>query len=239
PGSPLHSLHLGHPLVIAALEDARAAAMARRFTLRLHAGTPATAHLRGRRGRARIYRAVSRGFEVTEHLVPLVVLDPGEGPVPVEVARELLAQRADELTTPLDVTHVTDDALDDARDELMFLATDATGQGDQPRFARTIEQIERFLADRVLLLHQQRARAVDRVARAEVARDAAMGPEPRGAAEATLRKAQTEIDGLDVDIAHLRAGNDETYQRWRKHTQDRRYARPEFQLLLDAEIEVG
>jgi len=239
PDSPLSSLHLGHPLVIAALDETRATALARRFTLRIEARSPDAAKQRGRRGRARVYRTVYRGFEVTERLVPVVILDPAEGPLPAELARELFASVVSELPSKLDVSHISDEALDDALDELMFLETAETGSGEQPRFDRTIEQIERFMADRILLLAKQRDAARERHAKAETERESAVGAEQRGRAETALRKAQSEIEGLDAEIARLEAGDDETYQRWRKHTQERRYARPEYQQILDAELEIS
>jgi hypothetical protein len=232
------SLHLGHPLVIAALEETRAEAQARRFTLRVRARSPEAAKHRGRRGRARVFRVVYRGFEVTERLVPLVILDPAEGPLSMELARDLFAGPISEEATSLDVSHVPDDVLDDARDELMFLETEVVGAGEQPRFERTIEQIERFMADRILLLGQQRDAALARLAKAEADREAAVGPEPRGRAEIALRRAQVEIDQLEAEITRLRAGDDDNYRRWRTHTQERRYARPEFQQIFDAEIEI-
>jgi adenine-specific DNA-methyltransferase len=239
PDSPLASLHLGHPLVIAALDETRSAALSRRFSLDIKAGSPETAKLRGRRGRARVYRAVYRGFEVTERLVPVVIFDAAEGPLPAELARELFAGSVSELTANVDVSHVTDEALDDALDELMFLETGDTGTDEQPRFERTIEQIERFMADRILLLAKQRDAARERHAKAENDRENAVGAEQRGRAETALRKAQAEIEALDAEIARLEAGDDENYQRWRKHTQERRYARPEYQQILDAEIEIS
>jgi uncharacterized lipoprotein YbaY len=239
PDSPLGSLHLGHPLVMAALEHARAAARIRRFALRVAVTSPELVALRGQRGRARIFRVVYRGFEVTERLVPVVILDPDAGPLPAELARALLGEPVSELPTGPDVSHVSDDALNDAVEELMFLQIAETGSDEQARFERTIEQIERSVADRILLLSRQRNLTLERLARAEVDRDAAVGAELRGRAEAALRKAQAAIDDLDAEIARLRAGDDDEYRRWRAHTQGRRYAPPELQQIFDAELEIA
>ena len=239
PGSPMTSLHLGHPLVLAALDETRASALARRFTLRFQAGSPAVEPFRGRRGRARIYRVVYRGFEVTERLVPVVIFDAAEGPLPAELARELLTGVVSDLPTGLDVIHVSDSALTDALDELLFLETADAGGTEQPRFERAIEQIERSMTDRILLLARQRELTVERFSRAETDRDAAVGSELRARAETALRKAQIEIDELDAEIARLEARDDDNYRRWRGHTQDRRYAAPELQQIFDAELEVA
>ncbi|HEV8166100.1 MAG TPA: helicase-related protein, partial [Actinomycetota bacterium] len=74
-GEGLPGLHLGHPLLAAALDEVRAAAAARPFSVRFQVQSPALLPLRGRRGRLRLVRVSSRGFEPTDHLVPVVVLE--------------------------------------------------------------------------------------------------------------------------------------------------------------------
>ena len=104
---------------------------------------------------------------------------------------------------------------------------------------RTLEQIERSVTDRVLLLSQQRDLALVRLAKAEATRDAAVGAEQRDRAEVVLCRVQNEIDRLDSEIVRLRAGDDENYERWKKNTHERRYAAPEIERLIDAEIEIA
>jgi hypothetical protein len=169
-------------------------------------------------------------------MLAVVVLEGADEPVPIEVAHALLA--APMFDVPPPASTVTDAALDDAVDELLFVGTGDAGRRDQPRFDRALEQIDRFVTDRVLLLERARTAAIERVARAEVSRDAAVGAQQRDHAEDSRRRAQREVDDLDGQIARLRAGDDETYQRWRQRTHDRRYARPELEPLLDAEIEI-
>lgn len=239
PGSPLLSLHLGHPLVQAALEDARAATRNRTFTLRIAVQAPSVQQLKGHRGRLRLVRIRYRGFEPVERLLPVVVLDGFDEPLSVDVARQLLDGTLTDLAAPSTPPSSTDAALDDALDELLFHQTGDAGALEQPRFERTLEQIERFVTDRVLLLSQQRDLALVRLARAEASRDAAVGAEQRDRTEAALRRVQGEIDRLDGEITRLRAGNDENYERWRQNTHERRYAAPEIDRLLDAEIEIA
>ena len=237
-GSPLTPLHLGHPLVHAALEDTRATALARRFSVRINAQSPETRGLRGQRGRLRLARILYRGFETTEQLLPVVLLEGGLSPLPVALTRQLLTEPMVDSPGISGPSTVTDEMLDDALDELVFNDTGDNGAREQPRFERTLEQVERFVTDRVLLLERQRALVLGRLVKAELARDNAVGSDQRDRAEQTLRRAQTELDQLDAEIARLRAGDDENYQRWRKHTQERRYTPPEIERLLDAELEI-
>ncbi len=233
-GSPLTQLHLGHPLVLAALSETRTAARAQRFVVTVHAGTPEGQALRGQRGRLRLVRVRYRGFETTEQLLPVVVLDGSPTPLPVELARALLAAPIADAPAPAPRSAVTDAELADALDELRFL--DPSGASEQPRFERTLEQVERFMSDRILLLERRRDAVVVTLGRAETARDAAVGAEQRDRAEAGLRRAQVELEQLDADLARLRAGDDATYQRWRQRTEERRYPAPEIEALLDAEL---
>jgi hypothetical protein len=186
-----------------------------------------------------LIRVVSRGFEVTERVLPVMLLDGDTTPLPPALAQQLLQSPIEDLAAPTRASEVSDAALDDALDELLFEDTGDAGAREQPRFERTIEQIERFVADRVLLLQRQRDLAIRRLSKAEAAQDAAMGSEQRDRAEHALRSAQTDIDRLDSEISRLRAGEDERYQRWRKHTEERRFAPSEVDQLLDAEFEIA
>ena len=236
--SPLTPLHLGHPLVLAAIDESRATARARRYAIRIHAHSAEALPLRGERGRLRLIRVLWRGFELTERLLPVMLLDGAFTPLTPALAQQLLDSSIDDVPVLSGAPQVSDAALDDAVDELLFNDTGDAGARDQPRFERTIEQIERFVADRVLLLKRRLDVAISKLNKAEAARDAAMGSDQRDRAEHALRGAQTEIEQLEAAIGSLRAGDDENYQRWRKHTEERRYAPPEVEQLLDAEFEI-
>ena len=236
PGSPYGSLHLRHPLVVAALDHARASIRRTGSSVRVGVAE-ADVDLRGRRGRMRLIRVLHRNFEITEHLVPVVILEGDDAPLPADVARRLLDAEIEDLPGPIGCS-VAVEELDDAVDELLFHDTSEASRLEQPRFERTLEQIERFITDRVLLLERQRDAAVARLTKAQDARDGAIGAEQRNAAERAMRKAQTEIDSLDDRLRTLRAGDDERYRKWRRHTEERRYTPPEIEHIFDAELEI-
>ncbi|MBK7077262.1 MAG: DEAD/DEAH box helicase family protein [Myxococcales bacterium] len=239
PGTPLAPLHLGHPLVAAALAATRAGALGRRFAVRVEARDDDARALRGRHGRLRLVRVVTRGFEVSERLLAVVLLDGDDTPLPPDFALRLLDGPMKDAPARPERAAPTDAALTDAVDEVLFHDTGAAGAHEQPRFERTLEQIERFVNDRVLLLERQRAQALERLGKAQAARETAMGAEQRARVERALVAAQTDLDRFDAEIARLRAGDDENYQRWRRHTEARRYAKPEVEHLLDAELEIA
>jgi hypothetical protein len=234
PGSPVGSLHLGHPLVLAALDEARGATGDRRFALRI-GPSDATSALRGHRGRLRLVRVRARGFEAAEQVLPVAVVEDRPAPLPGELARALLAGPIADLPE-LRPPAVPDESLDDAVEELLFLDG---GAAEQARFELTLEQLERFIGDRVLILERQRAAATADLLASEAARDAAMGAAERDRAARALRRAQGEIERVEGEIARLRAGDDPHYQRWRQHAQERRYAPPVVDRLIDAEFEIA
>jgi hypothetical protein len=236
-GSPLRPLHLGHPLVVAAVDESRALARSRPFSVRVRANTPELTPLVGQRGRVRLVKILYRGFETFEQLLPVAVM-PGGDPLPIAVGRQLIEAIVGDAPSPAASVTVTDEQLADAVEEVVFLDAGEAGAREQPRFERTLEQIERFVTDRVLLLERQKDGVVQRLAKAEAARASAVGSEQRDRAEQALVHAQRELERIEGDIGRLRAGNDDRYQHWRQHTQERRYAPPEVEHLLDAEFEI-
>ncbi len=238
PNSPLFPLHLGHPLVAAALSETRAAAQARAFSLSIRGSAPDLAAYRNRRGRVRIARVHYRGFESTDRLVPVIVLDGDDGPLSDDVAARLLRQVITDRPPSSTRSQVSDESLEDALESLLFQQTGEAGTQEHERFEQTIEQVERFLGDRILLLERQRDAALAKLSKAETAREAAVGSEQRDRAEQSLRRTQSEIERLDTEIASLRAGDDENYRRWRDRAQERRYAPPEVERIFDAELEI-
>jgi hypothetical protein len=185
----------------------------------------------------RLIRVVHRNLEITEHLVPVILLEGDDAPLPADVAGRILDAEMEDLPASVGCSVARED-LDDAVEELLFHDTSEASRLEQPRFERTLEQIERFITDRVLLLERQRDAEVTRLTKAQDARDSAIGAEQRNVAERAMRKAQTEIDSLDDKLRELRAGDDERYRKWRRHTEERRYTPPEIEHLFDAELEI-
>ena len=142
------------------------------------------------------------------------------------------------VDVPAGSATVTTEALEDALDELLFAELGDVGAAEQPRFERALEQIERFMSDRILLAVRQRDDTIVRVVKAAAQRDDAVGFELRDKAEKALHGAQAEVERLDAEIARLRAGDDDQYRRWRQHTQDRRYAKPEIKRIFEAGFQI-
>lgn len=233
PGSANTPLHLGHALVTAAIQDARRRASDGPFRLRVE-----DERFRNRTGRLRVLRVLYRGLETSESVIPVIVLDGDDAALDVGVAVDLLDRSVSTRATGPDSAATATQSLDDAAEQLIYRHTSDASAHARERFERTIGQIERSLEDRILLLERRRDAAFAKLRRAMDTRDAAVGAEQRNRADSAVLKTQEEIDRLDSEIATLRAGDDEAYQRWRERTHDRYFSQPETTTLFEAELEL-
>ena len=230
-------LHLGHPLVQAAVAEAREATQ-KRFCVAwvLNDSAPQLLKLhRGKRGYLVLIRVRYEGFERVDRLVPIAVLEGESVPLEPSAARWLLNQpprdRA-EFNPALDVQS----ALDDAIEELLFVDQSDCARFEQQRFERSLEQIERYIEDQLLVLRRRLSAATPALRASEDKRDTALGSEARSEAEERIRKVQKEIDEVEAQIGRLENRDDPEYERWRKHAHERRYRPPATTRILDVEF---
>ena len=231
------SLHLGHPLVLAALAEARSACsawMAVRATVP-EDGAPSLVALRGCRGRLGVVKARYDGFEAVEHLLVVVVVEGRDAPVAASDAEALLhgpiADAALEATAV-----VPDDVFDDAVDELLFALEREVGAGERKRLARSLEQVDRAVEDRILLLRRVRDKHQARLEEAMHRRDTALGPDARAAAEQRASKAQEDLDGTELDMDRLARRDDHAFRRWRDKALGRHRRAPEIERIVDVAL---
>lgn len=233
-------LHLGHPLVRAAVEEARAATQKRFFvTWILDESAPSQLKLsKSRRGRLVLTRIRYEGFERVDQLVPAAVVEGETVPMDIDSARWLLDHEPhDQPGLPPAVG--LDDALDDAIEEMAFIDQAEVGGYEQERFERNLEQIERYVEDQVLVLRRRLSAASTALRAAEDKRDSALGAEARSQAEDRIRRVQEEMDVLEAETHRLQRREDSDYDRWRKHAHQRRYRPPEITRILDVDFVLG
>ncbi|MDP3237092.1 MAG: SNF2-related protein [Myxococcales bacterium] len=223
------SLHLAHPLVKKAVEDARrftgggAIAVTRKPAWQIDATS----------GRLRLVKASYDGFERVELLIPIVVLPDGELLDPA-VANELLRGELRAATPP--ATRVDEALMLDAQEQALFLLQADVDNAEHRRFEAASLQAERFLDDRLLVLKKTQRLIDARIEKAEQRRDGAIGSEARTDAERVLRAAGTELELVQQKIAKLNARDDHRYQRYLEHIQARRYTAPRVELLVDMDV---
>ena len=230
-------LHLGHPLLQAAVEEARAAT-SRRFTVSwaLDATAPPPLKSRkGARGRLVLTRIRYEGFERVDRLIPIAVLEGDRAPLD-PLCGEWLLEHAPRDRQPFDPALAMEDAVEDAIAELVFADQASVAGDEQPHFERSLEQIERYMDDQVLVLRRRLTAANESLNAAEEQRNAALGADARGQAEERLRRIAGEIEGLEAQIRRLEDRQDPEYERWREHAHRRRYRAPETTRILDVEF---
>ena len=235
------SLHLAHPLVDAAVDEARRSG-AGSFQLRFELGTDVPTVLqerRGSRGRLALTRVTYAGVEREDHLVATAVFEGDEVLRPADAALELLKQPCTDLAPFEPTIEITREHLDEVVEEELFFEQAEVSASEQENFDRAIDQLDQFVADRVLVLERARADADRRLTTAEHQRDRAMGGEARSRADARAESVTAEIEALDERIHKLVTREDETYQRWKAHAHERRFGSPKIVRLLDAEFEIA
>ena len=116
------SLHVAHPLVLAALDEARAAGRGS-FSVRFRLTKNAPEALRdrsGARGRLALTRVSYRGFESEDRLVATALFEDAEVLRPADAALELVQMPCEDITPPVPTFSLTPDDLDEVVDEELF-----------------------------------------------------------------------------------------------------------------------
>jgi hypothetical protein len=233
----MESLHLAHPLVLAALEEARAESSG---PMAVRAAVPAIANsslerLRGRRGRLGIVKVRYDGFEAFERLLVVAILEGEADPMPASDAEALLLGPLSsiELVGP---SVIPDDVFADAIDGHLFDLQCEVGAGEQKRLERSLEQVDRAIEDRILLLRRRRDDLLVRLDDAMRKRENALGPERREAAEKTAANTQGVLDEIEGNVARLARRDDGEFRRWRDKALGRRHAVPTVARLVDVEL---
>jgi hypothetical protein len=232
-------LHLGHRLVHAAVEEARRATRAP-FTVRLHPEPDcAAARYAGRRGWMHVLEIHHGGFEPVVRLLPVALIEGDVVPMHGDDALALFlcaSTDVDELAPPL---RIEPEAMQDALEEAMFVNQADDSAREQRRFEETLERLERFMADRILVLERQGAELEERRREAVARRDGAVGSQARSRAERDLAELDRERELLAAEIHRLRARDDEDYELWRLRAYERRYTVPRWGSMLELRFEVG
>ncbi len=230
-------LHLGHPLVQAAVEEARkATGNSLRVAWKVGKAAPAELKLsKGKRGRLALRRVRYDGFERVDRLIASAVMEGSEAPLDQDCARWLLEQTPHDREDKAPLLNM-DAELEDAIDAMVFHDQAEVTAYEQQRFERNLEQIDRYVEDQLLVLKRRLNVESGALRAAEARRDAALGSEARTQAEERLRKVQAEIDQIEAEMQRLENRDDPNYEKWRERAHERRYRPPEITRLLDVEF---
>ena len=235
------ALHVAHPLVRAAVDDARRTGSGT-FSVRFRLTAQAPEVLerrRGARGRLALSRISYRGFEREDRLVATAVFEDSAVLRPAEAALELLAMPCEDLPAPLDDLSVTTADLDEVVDEELFFDQTHAADAEAQAFSRALDQLDQYVEDRLLVLRRGQREISDQLKQAEERRDAALGADARGRAEDRIRRLEHELSDADDRIERLAARDDGDYERWRSEAHRRRYEPPRAARLFDLEFVIA
>ena len=236
PASDAETLHPGHPLLEAAVAEAREATR-QPFRVELRLTDEALGSHRGRRGRLVVIKVSYQGFEPFERLIPVAVTETGEA-LSLQEAEALLTLEPRDLAEadPEVNEESLEEDLEGAIEEALFIDQGAVAADEQRHFDRAIAQIDRFVDDRVLVLERRR-RGVERSLKAAVEkRDGVMGAEARTQAEARAGELQEVLETLDAEVRRLQGREDPDYEKWRRRAHRRRYAGPAVDRVLEVDF---
>ena len=235
------SLHVAHPLVLAALDEARASGQGT-FSVRFRLTENAPEVLRdrsGARGRLALTRVSYRGFEREDRLVATAVFEDAEVLRPAKAALELVQMPCEDITPPAPVLSLTPDDLDEVVDEELFFDQAKAAQAENREFEKTIDQLDQYMEDRLLVLRRTREDTTVRLQQAEEKRAAALGADARAKAEGVRRRMETELEELEAQIERLIARDDDDFRKWKTHAHQRRYEPPHAARLFSLEFVIA
>ena len=235
------SLHIAHPLVRAALDEARDAGQGSfSVRFRLTKNAPKALHDRsGARGRLALTRVSYRGFEREDRLVATAVFEDAEVLRPAKAALELLRMRCEDVTPLAPALSLTHDDLNEVVDEELFFDQTESTQADRAAFDTALDQLDQYVEDRLLVMRRVRKDTSSRLRDAEEKRDAALGLDARAKAEARLRQLETDLNDLDAKIGRLTTRDDDDYNKWKAHAHRRRFEPPQAVRLFDLEFVIA
>jgi hypothetical protein len=232
-------LHLGHPIVQAAIEDARRST-ATPFQVVLSPTKEIALEERrliaGCRGRFVVTRVSYRGIESVDNLLATATLEGSEDPVEPSIVQALLrlpvigrrpAERVDEPSS-----------VKDAVDEAVFGDQAVVSAREQTRFQQMLRQLDHYLTDQILIMRRKRAALDARIEDLERKREKALSPQVSLSTDTAIEALNKQGHEIERQIARLEDGGDEEYKRWRERLFSRRFSKPEVARILDVQFEI-
>jgi len=228
-------LHLGHPLVAAAIEDARSPGEASSAVrIEVARASPGLQALRTNRGRLVVARIAYAGFEPVDRLITFAATRSQV--LETSLARELIELPMHATSWSGDV--VPDDRIDDLLDESVFLDQEEVEAAERLRFEEARARLERSIEDRVLILRRRHSDIEHKKAKAVADRDKALSVDARQAAERALKKWDAEGSELETSLLDLEQRTEAAYGRRRDALTRRRAPPPLIERIIDVEFEL-
>ena len=239
-GEPLHP---GHPVVRAAIDEAREATSQPLAELDLGPGDKGLPECLaanvGRRGRLVVTRVSYHGLESFDHLLVTALLENEHSPISGLRIASLMDLSVRDIMQPQGPPAVDERDLDDAIEEAVLEDQAAATSKDEDQFNRRLEQLDRYLDDQVIVHKRKRGVLERRLEQAESKKQNAAVPSLLTQTDREIRMIENEISRLGERMDNLQQGQDPDYEQWRARLYERRFRRPTVQRVLDLTFRVA
>jgi adenine-specific DNA-methyltransferase len=229
------ALNLVHPLVRAAVADARSWPGGSIELLLAPNVSPDLTALAGSVGVICMVLVDYAGFEPTQRLVAAAVID--NTPIDPSLAARIAHLKAADASIP--TVDADQRSLSDAVEEAVFVDQRDVEKHEQKHFERAIGQLERFVEDKVLVLRRERAGLGEKLRYARARRDEVVGSSARDRIEAEIDRLATRDESLERCINALESREDEVYKKWREKYRKLRYQPPTVTVLFEARFQIS
>lgn len=246
-GSPrdepdIETLHLAHPLVRAALEEARAST-ARPAPIRWQAPpggwSPALGPFAGTRGRLVLVKVSYEGFEAVDRILAVAIAEGRPDALSPEILEQLLALPAVECEERADLHAIEPHLLEDAIEARVFADQSEIDRKEEHEFQHRLGQLERYLDDQILVRERRRVLLLERLEKLERQYESELTSVGRDNKTHELRTVRSELQKVDVLIAKLAARDDEEFRSWLDRLYTRRYEPPRVERLVEVDFVIG
>jgi hypothetical protein len=229
------ALNLVHPLVRAAIADARNWPGGSVELLLAPDGSSELAALAGSVGLIRVVLVDYTGFEPVQRLVAAAVINGS--PIDPSLADKVARLRAVDGRVPK--VAIDQESLNDAVDEAVFVDQRDVEKSEQKHFEQAVGQLERFVQDKVLVFRRERASIGEKLRYARERRDEVVGASARDRIEAEISRLATRDENLEHRLNALESREDEVYKKWRDKYHNLRYQPPTVTLLFEATFRIS
>jgi superfamily II DNA or RNA helicase len=234
------ALHVGHPVVQAAIEDARSATASPFRVVFTPPNGSVPDDLRplvGRRGRLVVTKASYRGIEPLDTLLTTAIMEDSEDPLGSTVIETL-------LHLPVRDSRPAEEPggwrnLHEAVDEAVFSDQAAVSKQEQARFQQMLRQLDHYLADQVLIMRRKRAALDARIQELDKKREKALSAQIGIETNTQIERLNKQGREIDRQIERLEDGGDEEYKGWRERLFARRFRKPDVVRVLDVQFEIA
>ena len=234
-------LHMGHPLIRAAVDEARAATESLGSVALAPDGDwpePLRPHV-GKRGCAVLTKVQYYGLEPVDHLLWVFVCEGADDPLPGELT-EQIAELIPTAASEADAHPSVDpDLVADVVEERVMLDQAAVAELEQERFDKMMRQLDRYLQDQIMVLKRERDSQLLKIETFERRGESETSSVKRRELGREAKRLETQVEKLDARIEALSAGDDNDYRQWVETLQQRRYKPPNVERLVEFDFVFG